>query len=110
MAAYIVAPCHSAMHLSRFVLVVLCTNMAQAYVEVTLTEQAKAVNPAQLYPALGIGSLPGSAELVLCARLYQTKKEVHRIPYRAPRLSGFRVWGPLFLSRLLDTSVAALKR
>ena len=75
------------------------------YTDLTPAEQAKAVAP-----SLGVGSTPGSAELVLIPRMYPTKKEVHRIPYKSQMFSNFAQWFPMFAGQLPDTSVSTMQR
>ena len=76
----------------------------------TPAEQAKAVAPSHVYLVLGMGSALGSTELVLIARMYQTKKEVHRIPYKPQMISTFALWFPMFAGQLPDTSVSTMQR
>ena len=66
--------------------------------------------PSHVYPVLGVGSTPGSAELVLIARVCQTKKEVHRIPYKSQMFSSFALWFPMFAGQLPDTSVTTMHK
>ena len=78
------------------------------YTNLTPAEQAKAVALSHVYPVLGVGSTPGSAELVLIARMYQTKKEVHRIPYNSQMFSSFALWFSMCAGQLPDTSVSSV--
>ena len=80
------------------------------YTDLTPVEKTKAVAPSDVYPVLGVGSTPGSPELVLITRMYQTKKEVHRIPHNSQTFSIFSLWFPMFAGPLPDTSVFTMRR
>ena len=79
------------------------------YDDLTAEMKSRVVLPQHVYPALSIGKSAHSGELQASVRLYQSKKDVHHVPYSSAVFTSPAVGIPMFAGQLPACSIVTYR-
>ena len=79
------------------------------YDDLTAEMKSRVVLPQHVYPALSIGKSTHSGELQASVRLYQSKKDVHHVPYSSAVFTSLAVGIPMFAGQLPACSIVTYR-
>ena len=79
------------------------------FAELLQAEQARAVQPAHVYPLLGVGCDSETGELLFSVQLYSAVKDVCRVSHLSALACSCAAWQPLWCDMLPAVSVATFR-